>query len=252
MFLDMDAADLALVSGAGLIGGFVNSIAGGGSLLLFPALVASGMGTVAANVTNSVALWPGYLGNVVALGPDDRPGRAQWRIFLVSAIGAAAGCALLLLTPASAFDVVVPFLVLAATALLALQPTIKQALGGHAKDRHSHLLVGAFIGAVYGGYFGGGLGVILMALLGLTVAAPLTHVNALKGVLQLLIATVSLVAFALFGPVDWLAALLIAPLSLVGGLVGGRLVRRLSEPVLRACVVAFGFAVGIWLLIRAF
>jgi uncharacterized membrane protein YfcA len=248
----MDAAELTLVCGAGLVGGFVNSIAGGGSLLLFPALVASGMGTVAANVTNSVALWPGYLGNVVALGPEDRPGRRQWQVLLAAAIGAGAGCALLLLTPASAFDVVVPFLVLGASALLAFQPRIKRALGGHERDRHSHLIAGAFAGAVYGGYFGGGLGVILMALLGLTVAAPLTRVNALKGVLQLLVATVSLIVFAIFGPVDWVAAVLIAPLSLLGGLIGGRLVRRLSERVLRICVVVFGVAVGIWLLIRAF
>jgi uncharacterized membrane protein YfcA len=248
----MDAADLTLVCGAGLVGGFVNSIAGGGSLLLFPALVASGMGTVAANVTNSVALWPGYLGNVVALGPDDRPGRRQWQVLLAAMIGAGAGCALLLLTPASAFDVVVPFLVLGASALLAFQPRIKQALGGHERDRHSHLIAGAFTGAVYGGYFGGGLGVILMALLGLTVAAPLTQVNALKGVLQLLVATVSLIVFAIFGPVDWVAAVLIAPLSLLGGVIGGRLVRRLSERVLRICVVVFGVAVGIWLLLRAF
>jgi hypothetical protein len=248
----MDAADLTLVCGAGLVGGFVNSIAGGGSLLLFPALVASGMGTVAANVTNSVALWPGYLGNVVALGPADRPGRRQWQVLLAAIIGAGAGCALLLLTPASAFDVVVPFLVLGASALLAFQPRIKQALGGHAQDRHSHLVAGAFAGAVYGGYFCGGLGVILMALLGLTVAAPLTQVNALKGVLQLLVATVSLIVFAIFGPVDWVSAVLIAPLSLLGGVIGGRLVRRLSERVLRICVVVFGVAVGIWLLIRAF
>src|SRR5579875_769298 len=248
----MDTGDLALVSGAGLVGGFVNAIAGGGSLLLFPALVAGGMGTVAANVTNSVALWPGYIGNVVALGVEDRPGRRQWPVLLGAAVGSGVGCALLLLTPASAFNVVVPFLVLGASALLALQPRIKIALGGKAQDRQSHLLLGAFIGAVYGGYFGGGLGVILMALLGLTVAAPLGQVNALKGVLQLLVSTVALIAFALFGPVDWLAAVLIAPLSLLGGLLGGRLARRLSERVLRAAVVTFGCAVGVWLLVRAF
>jgi uncharacterized membrane protein YfcA len=243
---------LALVGGAGLIGGFVNAIAGGGSLLLFPALIASGMGTVQANVTNSVALWPGYIGNVVALGPDDRPGRRHWPVFLASTLGALAGCALLLLTPADAFDVVVPFLVLGASALLAFQNQIKSALGGRTADRRGHLIAGAALGAVYGGYFGGGLGVILMALLGLTVAAPLTHINALKGVLQLLVSTVSLLVFALFGPVDWVAAVLIAPLSLIGGLIGGRFVRRLSERVLRGCVVAFGVAVGIWLAIRAF
>jgi uncharacterized protein len=248
----MDTGDLALVSGAGLVGGFVNAIAGGGSLLLFPALVATGMGTVAANVTNSVALWPGYVGNVIALGPRARPRLAQWRVFLVSAVGAVLGCVLLLSTPASAFDVVVPFLVLGASALLALQPRIKRAMGGESRNRHGHLLAGAFFGAVYGGYFGGGLGVILMGLLGLTMAAPLIEVNALKGLLQLLVSTVTLIVFALFGPVDWVAVLLVAPLALVGGAIGGRLVRHLSEPVLRACVVAFGVAVGIWLLARAF
>jgi uncharacterized protein len=171
---------------------------------------------------------------------------------VTSALGAAAGCALLLLTPASAFDVIVPFLVIGASLLLAFQPRIKRALGGHAADRRGYLLLGAAIGGIYGGYFGGGLGVILMALLGLTVAETLNRVNVLKGMLQLIVASVSLVVFALFGPVDWLAALLVAPLSLLGGVIGGRFVRRLSEPVLRSCVVAFGLAVGVWLGIRAF
>jgi uncharacterized protein len=248
----MNAGALILISGAGLVGGFVNSIAGGGSLLLFPALIASGMGTVEANVTNSVALWPGYIGNVVALGPDDRPGRAHWPVYLAAGLGAVAGCALLLKTPASAFDVIVPFLVIGASLLLAFQPRIKAALGGHAMDRPTELVTGAALGGLYGGYFGGGLGVIFMALLGLTVAAPLAQINVLKGMLQLLVATVSLVAFALFGPVDWVAAVLVAPLSLLGGVIGGRLARRLSERVLRACVVTFGLAVGVWLAIRAF
>jgi uncharacterized membrane protein YfcA len=248
----MTPAQLTLVAGAGLVGGFVNSIAGGGSLLLFPALVAAGLGTVSANVTNSVALWPGYAGNVIALGKQDRPGTAQWRVLGVAALGAAGGCALLLLTPAKAFTVVVPFLVLGASALLALQPRIKSWLGGHAMDRPAQLLAGAAVGSVYGGYFGGGLGVILMALLGLTVAGPLAKINVLKGVLQLVIATVSLVAFAAFGPVNWVAAVIVAPLSLVGGIIGGRVARLMSERVLRSCVVVFGVIVGIWLAVRAF
>ena len=248
----MHGAQLALVAGAGLVGGFVNSIAGGGSLLLFPAFVAGGLGTVAANVTNSVALWPGYAGNVLALGRAELPGRSRWPVFLVTAVGAGAGCALLLLSPARAFAVVVPFLVLGASALLAAQARIKRWLGEHTGDRGGHLLVGVALGSVYGGYFGGGLGVILMALLGLTVAAPLARVNVLKGMIQLIVASVSLVVFAVFGPVDWVAAVIVAPLSLLGGILGGRLARRLSERVLRWCVVAFGTAVGVWLAVRAF
>lgn len=241
-----------LIGAAGLVGGFVNAIAGGGSLLLFPALVAGGLGTVPANVTNSVALWPGYVGNVLALGVRDRPAASRWPVYLVAILGAAGGCALLLLTPASAFDIVVPFLVLGASALLAAQRRLKRWLGGHTGERPGLLLAGTAAGAVYGGYFGGGLGVILLALLGLTVAAPLSQVNVLKGILQLVVATVSLVAFAIFGPIDWVAAAIVAPTALVGGVVGGRLAKRLSEPVLRACVVSFGVVVGAWLAVRAF
>jgi uncharacterized membrane protein YfcA len=248
----MTGGEVVLIGGAGLVGGFVNSIAGGGSLLLFPALVASGLGTVAANVTNSVALWPGYLGNVAALGRDDRPVRSRNALLLVAALGSGAGCALLLLTPARAFAVVVPFLVLGASALLAVQPRLRRMLGSQHGDHRGKLFAGTVAGAIYGGYFGGGLGVILMALLGLTMSAPLPQVNVLKGLLQLVVATVSLLAFALFGPVDWLAALLVAPLSLLGGVLGGRLAKRLSERVLRAAVITFGVAVGIWLAVRAF
>lgn len=247
----MDAVDVVLMGGAGLVGGFVNSIAGGGSLLLFPALVAGGLGPLAANVTNSVALWPGYVGNVAALRGASRPSSTT-SLALVSAVGAAAGCVLLLLTPARVFSVAVPFLVLGASALLAFQPRLRALLGTDHGDHRGKLFAGTLVGAVYGGYFGGGLGVILMALLGLTLSAPLREVNVLKGLLQLVVATVSLVVFALFGPVHWIIVLVVAPLSLAGGVLGGRLATKLSEPVLRTAVVGFGVLSGVWLGIRAF
>jgi uncharacterized protein len=250
----VSTAALALVAGAGLVGGFVNAIAGGGSLLLFPALVASGLGTVPANVTNSVALWPGYVGNVAALGADSRPRRAQASLYATAAVGSAVGCVLLLATPASAFSAVVPFLVIAASLLLAAQPRLKRWLGTHdsGHSRPGHLHAGVFGGGVYGGYFGGGLGVIFMAVLGLAMVATIREVNGLKALLQLLVATVTVVVFSVFGPVHWLDVLLIAPASLLGGVVGGRLARRLSERLLRLCVVVFGLAVGTWLAVRAF
>ncbi|WSQ06771.1 sulfite exporter TauE/SafE family protein [Streptomyces sp. NBC_01231] len=247
----MDVGDVVLIGGAGLAGGFVNSIAGGGSLLLFPALVAGGLGTVAANVTNSVALWPGYLGNVAALRGSSRPSSVR-SLAVVSAGGAAAGCALLLLTPSRVFSVAVPFLVLGASALLAFQPRLRALLGAAHGDHRVRLYTGTFAAAVYGGYFGGGLGLILMALLGLTLSAPLAQVNVLKGTLQLVVATVSLLVFALLGPVNWMIALVVAPASLAGGVLGGRLATRLSEPVLRSVVVGFGVLAGVWLAVRAF
>lgn len=249
----MTAPGLALVAAAGLVGGFVNAIAGGGSLLLYPALVASGLSTVSANVTNSLSLWPGYLGNVLALGRGDFVLRRRRTLFALAAAGSAGGCGLLLVTPASAFAAVVPFLVLGASALLGVQPALKRWLARHPTAEHVwQLRAGTFVGGVYGGYFGGGLGVILMALLGLTLTAPIGEVNVLKGLLQLVMATVTVLIFGVFGPVDWVDVLLVAPLSLIGGALGGRLARRLSEPVLRWAVVAFGTLVGIWLAIRAF
>lgn len=247
----MNFGQAALIAAAGLSGGFVNAVAGGGSLLLFPALVAAGLGTVPANVTNSVALWPGYLGNVAALGVSDRPDRTRPLVYAVAVAGAAGGGALLLLTPASAFAIVVPFLVLGASGLLALQPLLKRRLGSRGDDRPGSMAAGTGLGAIYGGYFGGGLGVILLALLGLTSSAPLSQVNVTKGLLQLVVATVSLIVFAAFGPIDWMAVVIAAPAALLGGVVGGRLAKRLSEPVLRASVVAFGIVVGIWLALRA-
>lgn len=248
----MSAADIVLLCCAGLAGGFVNAVAGGGSLLVFPALVATGLGTVAANVTNSVALWPGYVGTLLGLGSLVRGQTAQARrLAVVSTLGAAAGCALLLSTPARAFDVVVPFLVIAASLLVAFQPAIARRVGSQHGAHPRVLLVAVGIGAVYGGYFGGGLGVILLAVIGLTLAAPLRETNALKSIVSLIVATVSLIAFVFFGPVHWLEVVVTAPTAMCGGILGGRLAASVNERLLRTAIVVFGLSVGAWLAYRA-
>ena len=249
----MTPGDIVLLCGAGLTGGFVNSVAGGGSLLVFPALVATGLGTVAANVTNSIALWPGYVGTLFGLGSVAREQAAHARrLAFVACLGSAVGCAVLLSTPTRAFTVVVPFLVIAATLLVALQPTIKRRIGIEHGTHPRALLVAVGLGAVYGGYFGGGLGVILLAVIGLTMASPLRETNALKSIVSLIVATVALVAFVLFGPVHWLEVAIVAPTALIGGVLGGRMAATVNERVLRFAIVAFGLAVGIWLAVRAF
>lgn len=246
---------MAAIAAAGLAGGFVNAIAGGGSLILFPALIAVGLGTLPANVTNSVALWPGYAGNLAALAGPTRdeivrePRRLRW-LAAISVLGAVTGSVLLLITPGRAFDVVVPFLVLAATGLLAVGPNIKARLG-HGVSRDRVLFPAVFAGAMYGGYFGGGLGVILLAVLGLTYAGTIRSQNAVKAVLQLLISTASVIVFLFYGPVDWQAVLIVAPAALIGGSGGGRLTQVVNEDWLRRIVVVFGLAVGLWLAYRA-
>jgi uncharacterized membrane protein YfcA len=251
--IDVSPGQLVFLLVAGLVAGGVNAVAGGGSLLVFPALLAVGFTPLAANVTNSVAQWPGYLGLVVGAREDLRGQRR--RILLTSAAGiagSAVGCALLLVLPGAVFDAVVPALVLLASVLLALQPSIKRWIGAPpagAPDRVAVLVPAVFVAAVYGGYFGGALGVILIATLSLCTHDRLVRLNALKGLLSLVIATVTVVIFAIGAPVDWLAVGLLAPTTLVGGFLGGKLAQRLPENVLRWSVVALGIAVGIYLLL---
>ena len=249
----MSVGDIVLLCGAGVAGGFVNAVAGGGSLLLFPALVATGLGTVAANVTNSVALWPGYVGTLLGLGPLVREQSVHARkLVLVACVGSAAGCAILLATPTRAFSVVVPFLVIGATLLVAAQPAIARRVGTEHRA-HPRMLVGAVgLGAVYGGYFGGGLGVILLAVIGLAGVGPLRATNAVKSIVSLIVATVALGAFVLFGPVHWLEVAITAPTALAGGVIGGRMAASVNERLMRSAIVAFGLAIGAWLAVRAF
>ena len=252
MVLDSPLA-LVFLLVAGLLAGAVNAVAGGGSLLVFPALLAVGFPPLAANVSNSVAQWPGYLG-IVAGARRDLAGQRR-RILLTSSVavvGSAIGCGLLLVLPGAVFDAVVPALVLAASAVMAAGPWLKRRIGtpdAGAPDRNGGLLPAVFLAAIYGGYFGGALGVILIATLSLCVGDDLRRVNALKGLLSLVIATVTVVVFAIGAPVDWLAVAVLAPTTLLGGFVGAKLAQRLPEPVLRWAVVLLGLAVGIALLL---
>jgi uncharacterized membrane protein YfcA len=248
-------SDAFLTAGVGLVAGAVNAIAGGGSLLLFPALVAAGYGTLAANVTNSVALWPGYVGGVAGFRDELTGERARLvRLSTVSAVGTVLGCVLLLSTPEGAFDIVVPFLVLLATLLLAVQPRVSRFVGPVRDGQHANAKVlypAVGLASVYGGYFGGALGVILLGTLALTVPERLRKLNGLKTVLQLVVASVTVVVFGIFGPVDWVAVAIIAPAAMVGGFAGGRVASRLDDQLLRTVIVGFGLAVTVFLFVRA-
>ena len=250
----VDLSQAAFLAAAGFLGGGVNAVAGGGSLIVFPALVATGFGTLAANVTNSIALWPGSVGVVLGFRPELHGQRSRVTVLAaVAAAGSAVGCVLLLATPENTFDAVVPYLVLFASLLLAAQPRIARRLGQPSADHREGARVlypAVLLAAVYGGYFGGALGVILLGTLALTVRDTLRRLNALKGVLQLAVATVTVLLFGLFGPVDWSAVATIAPTALLGGFVGARTARRLNDQALRWCVVVFGLVVAVLLVLR--
>jgi uncharacterized protein len=264
----MDVIDTAVLLGAGLAAGTVNAVAGGGTLITFPALVAVGLAPVPANVTNSIAVCPGYLASVYGSREDltamaARRGRATLLALVPTALcGMAVGCALLLLTPARAFEIVVPLLILGAAGLLAfgdrlgrrLRSSVDAGPDGAPLTRGRVVALHAVVGlsSVYGGYFGAGLGVILVATLGIVLGDSLPRVSALKNALSLVVGLGTVVVFALFGPVHWVAVAVLAPSTLVGGYIGARVARRLPARVLRWSIVTIGVAVAAVLSVRAF
>ncbi len=250
----MSATEIVLLAVVGFISGAVNAVAGGGSLIVFPALLAAGLPVLDANVTNSIAQWPSYLGGTVGQRSDLVGQRRRLLLVLpVAAAGSLCGAVLLLMLPSSVFGAIVPILVLGASALMALQPHIKRWTGDPQPgqpDRTPAMLIAIFFAAVYGGYFGGALGVILMALLAITANDTLRRVNATKMALSLTAATVTIVVFSALGaPVHWAMVATVGPATLIGGFLGAKLVQRLNDEWLRWSVVVLGVVVGIYLLV---
>ena len=237
--------------------GAVNAIAGGGTLISFPALVALGAGRVEANVTNTVALCTGYFGGAVAqrdeLGGE---GLRLRRLSVAAGLGGLTGSVLLIVTGEAAFRSLVPWLILLACALLGGQQVIRRVLRiGSRSDSSARgaavvTLVATFAVSIYGGYFGAGLGIMLLAVLGLLFGDPLPRLNALKQALALVINVVAAAFFSFSGHVLWTVALVMAPASLLGGVLGGRVAGRIRPTVLRAVVVTYGTVLALWYLLR--
>jgi uncharacterized membrane protein YfcA len=251
---------LDVIEGVGLAlaafaAGAVNAVGGGGSLISFPALLAAGYPAKTANVTNTVALWPGYLGG--SLGYRRELGRQRHRVIVLLApaiAGAIVGSAVLLATSEESFAAVVPFLILFACGLMLFQEGLAEFAAEH--RLHSTggdhipfpLHVTTFLVAVYGAYFGAGLGIMTLAFLLILLPDDIQHSNALKGMLSLVINAVAVVYFAAFGPVEWGPALVMAAGALAGGYGGVHIARLLGPVWLRRAVIAFGVAVAAALL----
>ncbi|MCS6809829.1 MAG: sulfite exporter TauE/SafE family protein [Tepidimonas sp.] len=238
----MDAVDAAVLAAAALAAGALNAVAGGGSFLTFPALVFTGVPPIAANATSALTVSPGYLGSTLGFRHELRTlPRVQLRQeALLAAGGGVAGALLLLVTPASAFRALVPWLLLLATALFAWGPWIVRRLGQTTGPHPRTRAWGLLAVAVYGGYFNGGLGILLMALLAATGETDLQRANALKNFHSLVLSVLSVATFALAGAIAWGPALLMATAATAGGYVGARTARRLPAAALRTLVVATG------------
>jgi uncharacterized protein len=272
--VNLSGLDYLVAAGAAAVAGAINALAGGGTLVSFPALVAIGVPAVAANVTNTVSLVPGYLSGTWAQRDDLRPQVARGRPLLVAAaLGGIGGSLLLVSIPSHAFRVAVPYLILASCGLLLFQDRIRDRLRPPGSDRASladpadpanpadpahgevtngeaahwriALLISVFASAVYGGFFGAGLGIMLLAVLGLFSAEPLVKLNALKQALSFVVNLAAAVFFVFSGKVVWELVPVMAAASVVGGVTGGRLVQVIDATLLRGLVVAMGVAVAI-------
>jgi uncharacterized membrane protein YfcA len=251
----MPDAQFALIALAGFAAGAVNALAGGGTLISFPILVAAGFPAIAANLTSTIALCPGYLGATYAQRADLRGQRARLYILLpVSVLGGLLGAELLLHTGDRRFTQAVPWLLFGACALLALQERLRSALSGRhlaaaesatgAPPTPLWLLPLVAAAAMYGGYFGAGMSVVILAVLGVALADPLPRLNALKQSLALATNSAAALWLALRAPVNWRVVAVLALSALLGGLWGGRFAARLSALWLRRTVVLLGIAVA--------
>jgi uncharacterized membrane protein YfcA len=247
----MNVGQALLLAGAGVITGAVNAVAGGGSLMTFPALLSIGLPPVQASMTNSVSVAFGYIGGVLSTRRDLKNQTVLYRLVPAATLGAASGCFLLLGTPEKLFDWIAPCLVLLASLLMAFQDWINRRLI-HPEHQPGWAKVVAVFGiGLYGGYFISAIGVIIMAVLGLVLSDEIRRTVATKNVLQLTIGATAAVAFALFGAVSWPAVLALVPGTLFGGFVGGHLGRRLDARQVRWVVVGFGLVVAAVLFARA-
>ena len=253
----MTPAQLIMIGFAAVSGGLVNALAGGGTLITFPMLTAIGIPPVDANITNTVALCPGYVGGTLGQRADlAGQGKRLWLLLPTGVLGGVVGGLLLTLTGEAAFRKLIPYLILTAVALLAFQDRLRNwIMGRMGEEGHRHLneawsVVLIFPAAVYGGYFGAGLGVMTLAVLGLVLEDSLIRLNALKQALSFCINIAAAVFFLFSGKVVWSAALVMAVGALAGGVLGGRLAGRINPGTLRMIVISIGLAVAVVYFVR--
>ncbi len=245
----MTPAQVIVLAAAGFVAGAMNAVAGGGTIVTFPALIFSGMSSIAANATSTVALLPGTIGGVAGYRRNLPAARRWIRLFLVvSVAGGLAGGMLLVRTPERLFDALVPFLILFATVLFTTRNFFVRLFHAEAQNAAAEpsrawtagAIAFQFIVALYGGYFGAGIGILMLATLGLLGLDDIHEMNTVKGVLGFAINGVAAAYFVWSGLTHWGAAAVIAVSSLVGGYLGAAFAQRISQQTVRHLITGVG------------
>ncbi len=250
--------NLVILGVAAFLAGIINSIAGGGTLLSFPALIWIGRPAVIANATNTVAIWPGSFAGVLGFRKDIA--KLQRRLFWLivpSLLGGATGAYVLLHTAERTFSRIVPWLILGATLLLAAQEFLSRKFAILAESHQkptagwvAFVFIFQFLVGVYGGYFGAGMGILMLAALGLIGLADLHQMNGLKNLLAICINGVAAIYFAMRGAVVWHDVVLMAVASILGGFVGAKLAHRFGRGFVRGVVVTIGLVMSAALFVK--
>jgi uncharacterized membrane protein YfcA len=260
--------DLSALAGAlalfavAVAAGALNALSGGGTFLVFPSLLLAGVPAISANATTTAALWPGVVSSAYAYRPELKytPLHLAIALALVSLFGGALGALLLLGTPSSVFERVVPYLVLIATAIFGFGPRLSGRWAGAAtvgvgREDRARLL--ALMGiqlliSLYGGYFGGGVGILILAALSFFGLRRYHHANGLRTTLSASVNSVAFLTFVLAGAVAWREALIMVTGAVLGGYGAVSFLRRLPDAVLRRAVIAVGLLVTVYLFVRAY
>lgn len=247
----LDATSLLALLALFALGGVaaaINAVAGGGSLVVFPALIGFGLSTTGANATTSAALWPGSMASAIGYWPLVKKKRREvMALALPTALGSAAGAWLLVNTPERAFKMVVPGLVLCATLLLAFQPRIRAWLGGkHRRVPRAAGFVLQLAVCVYGGYFGAGMGILMLAIFGLFIEGSIHELNGLKTALSLLVNLLASAMFVAQGLVRIGPALAVMTGAIAGGYIAAKLAPKAPAEATRRVVVVLGFLMTAW------
>jgi uncharacterized membrane protein YfcA len=237
---------------AAFAAGALNSVAGGGSFLSFPSLLFAGIAPISANATNNAAMWVGTLGSAHGYREELREHRALLLpVVIASVAGSLIGACLLLVTPPTIFERLIPWLLLFATIVFAASPRLTRTV--QTVPRHAPWQVAVqFAVAIYGGYFGAGMGILMLAVLAFSGLPSFNAQNAVKNFLSVTINGVALVPFVIARIVDWRFAIPMAAIALIGGYFGARFFRRVPQPIARAVVVAIGCTMTLVFFLKTF